>query len=117
MSSLFTRIDTVFVRVRDLDAAARWYTETLGFAERFRSDWIVVLNASETALTLIRPERTEDFCPAIEAPFNFYVPDVQRAHDHLLSRDVETGPISDGGDVLWFWFKDPDGNQLEVCHF
>jgi catechol 2,3-dioxygenase-like lactoylglutathione lyase family enzyme len=116
MPTLFARIDTVFVRVRDLDAAARWYGETFDLEERFRSDWIVVLNLGETPLTLLKSDQ-EPFTPASEAHFNFYVPDVLKAHAHLQERGVPTGPNEDGGGVRWFWFSDPDGNRLEVCHF
>jgi hypothetical protein len=38
------------------------------------------------------------------------------AHEHLSSRGVDVGPIqSDSGGNQFFWFRDLEGSELEVC--
>jgi catechol 2,3-dioxygenase-like lactoylglutathione lyase family enzyme len=110
----FHKVDTVFVKVADLAAAARWYTELLGWPELFHTEHIFVLRAPEgPPLTLLGPAATE------WSGFNFYAPDAEGAHAWLIERDVEVGPIERAPDqpVSWFWFRDPDGNRLEVCSY
>ncbi len=119
MTALFKRIDTVFLKVMDLDQAINWYTKVLGFTLRWRMDegGYAALNISETPLTLVQVPRDTEFTPTTFSSFNFYVSDITEAHNHLKEHQVEVGEIEDGGDVKWFWFKDPDGNRLEVCYF
>lgn len=111
---MFRRIDTVFVRVRNLDDAVTWYTEKLGLRLRWRQPGVACLNVSETPLTLL--EASDDFVPAAEAPFNFYTDDIEAAHRFLKEAGVTVDDeILAGDGVRWFGFRDPDGNRLEVC--
>lgn len=114
MSTLFKRIDTVFLKVKDLDQAIEWYTKVLGFDLRWKVEGYAALNISETPLTLV--QATGEFSPIKESSFNFYVSDVNEAHEHLKKHGVQLGPI-ESNEVQWFWFSDSDGNRLEVCSF
>ncbi|WP_025029063.1 VOC family protein [Caldalkalibacillus mannanilyticus] len=118
MSILFKRIDTVFLRVKNFEEAINWYTNILGFELRWKEDvgGYAALNISETPLTLVREDQ-EKFVPSASAHFNFYVENAEEAHQYLLKNDVEVGPIEKDGEVQWFWFKDPEGNRLEICSF
>jgi catechol 2,3-dioxygenase-like lactoylglutathione lyase family enzyme len=110
----FQRIDTVFVKLDDPHAAAGWYSDVLGWPELFRTDYIVVLRSPDgPPLTLLNPAGGE------WSGFNFYAPDAQAAHAWLVERGVEVGPLTRAGDqpVTWFWFRDPQGNRLEVCSY
>ncbi|MBO2518606.1 MULTISPECIES: VOC family protein [Limnochorda] len=111
---MFRRIDTVFVRVRNLDEAVAWYTQHLGLEVRWRHPGVACLNLGETPLTLL--EAGEAFHPVEEAPFNFYAPDIEAAYARLRAAGVPVDEqITDDGGVRWFGFRDPDGNRLEVC--
>lgn len=111
---LFKRIDTVFLPVRDIDAAIAWYTETLGLTLRWKSANYAALNLAETPLTLYQPER---FTPVDAVPFNFYSPDADQAHRRLALQGALVMPIQEHPGIRFFDFRDPDGNLLSVCSF
>jgi len=119
MSNIFKRIDTVFIRVKNLEKASEWYESIMGFKITWKdmSGGYVSFAIGETALTLSRiPEGTE--LKVSEAPlFNFYVSNVNEAHEYLTEKGIEVSEITVDGDVSWFSFKDLDGNKLEVCSF
>ncbi|MBG9795855.1 hypothetical protein ABD76_26795 [Paenibacillus dendritiformis] len=113
---MIERIDTVFVRVPDLEEAKTWYMEVLGLALKWENDHIAVLGLGETPLTLLKTEASS-FRPAAEAAFNFYVKDAEAAHRHLRAAGVEVSAVEEGDGVKWFSFQDHCGNRLEACFF
>lgn len=56
MSTLFKRIDTVFLKVNDFEKAIDWYCSVLGFTLRWKHEagGYAALNIGETPLTLVR---------------------------------------------------------------
>ena len=113
---LFKRIDTVFVPVRDLDAAVSWYTRALGLSLRWKQANYAALDAAQTALTLYQPEG--ELRPFTDhAPFNLYATDVQAAHRTLQAAGAQVEPIQVEPGVSFFDFRDPDGNRLGICSF
>ena len=118
MSQLFTRIDTVFLRVTDLKRALEWYHKVfsleMGWADI--DNGYASLKLGETPLTLVATP-TDQFVPQTShAPFNFFVPDAEAAHAHLTSLGIECTPIVTDS-VKWFDFYDADGNLLSVCNW
>jgi catechol 2,3-dioxygenase-like lactoylglutathione lyase family enzyme len=116
---LFERIDTVIVRVRDIEAAKRWYREKLGLEPTFEDDGeqLAVLGCGGTSLTLWQwasheaaPSPADAGCYPI-----FSAVDVEQAWRTLRTRGVTVEPVTDAGGVRWFRFRDLDGNQLEAC--
>lgn len=117
MSNLFKRIDTVFLQVTNYEKAVEWYTEVLGFTVRWNDEvnGYAALNIGETPLTLVRT--TKEISKNSHIPFNFYVPNIESAHKHLVEHGVKVEPINEDGTVKWFNFEDLEGNQLGVCYF
>lgn len=114
MPALFKRIDTIFFRVRNLDAAVAWYTETLGLTLRWQVEGYACLNLAETPLTLV--EAADDFAPVAHATFNFYATDIEAVYSQLKEAGVAVDPaIANEPGVRFFGFSDLDGNRLEVC--
>jgi len=119
MSSLFKRIDTVFLPVKDFGKAVDWYCDVLGFTVRWKDDLsgYAALNIGETPLTLVRKSEEELHNGKSHVTFNFFTADVEKAYQHLVDCQVNVEPIQDEGSVKWFKFQDLEGNPLEVCHF
>lgn len=120
MSSIFKRIDTVFLQVSDFEQAIKWYGDVLGFKLRWKDDkgGYAALDIGETLLTLVRTNNNEK--PVRKnnhISFNFYTSDIEQAHQYLVQNDVNVEPIIEDKDVKWFKFQDLEGNDLEVCYF
>ncbi len=118
----FTKVDTVIVRVPDLDKARKWYEEKLGFETAFvgKKERIVVFKAgSETSLTIyeLKPGEKKTTGKTSSSYPIFYAPDINKAHRLLKERGIKIGPIEGDQDTQWFSFWDLDQNLLEVCHY
>jgi predicted enzyme related to lactoylglutathione lyase len=110
--------------VDDVEAAKRFYGETLGLGFTTLSEEFGVasieLAGGSTTLIYAKP----DFIPATYTILNFEVDDVESAVDELSSRGVEMERyegfeqdekgIAHGPGPHIAWFKDPAGNILSV---
>lgn len=110
--------------VDDIEAAKRFYGETLGLgvtvlSEEFGVTSIQMAGGHDT-LMYVKP----DFVPATYTILNFEVDDIEAAVDELIARGVtleryesfeqdEKG-IAHGPGPHIGWFKDPAGNILSV---
>jgi catechol 2,3-dioxygenase-like lactoylglutathione lyase family enzyme len=107
--------------VDDLEAARKFYGETLGLktSEQYG---LLTLHLAGGRDTLVYPK--PDHVPANYTILNFQVDDIDAAVDELVSRGVrlerydglgqdEKGINRAGGPYI-AWFKDPAGNILSV---
>ena len=112
--------------VDDLDAAERFYRDTLGLAvERLDMGILSVTPAGGTRVMLYPKP---DHRAATFTVLNFEVPDVASAVERLTAAGVtmqrydgeggvttdERGIAQDGGGPAIAWFTDPAGNILSV---
>ena len=110
--------------VSDLDAARRFYEDTLGLrmSEVPEMGGLLRLHLGSGADVLVyaKPDHT----PATFTVLNFPVPDVEKAVDELAARGVrferyenlpsdEKGIMREGGPLI-AWFTDPSGNVFSV---
>ena len=104
----------------DIDAAKKFYGETLGIAVEEIPPGLSLKTGEKTTLIYNKP----DFEPATYTILNFQVDDVDGAVDELASRGVEferydgmdqdEKGIARGDGPTIAWFKDPAGNILSV---
>lgn len=114
---MFSRLDTVILRVRDLSAAQQWYATTLGLHAIFEDPGqrLAVLGLDGGAsLTLWELTPGERVRPSSTFPI-FGVTDARAVHAHLLSHGVAIDGVGEGSGVRFVRFADPDGNPLEAC--
>ena len=107
--------------VDDLEAAKKFYGETLGVkvSEHYG---LLSLHLAGGRDTLVYPK--PDHTPASYTILNFQVDDIDAAVDELVSRGVELEKyegmgqdakgINRAGGPYIAWFKDPAGNILAV---
>jgi catechol 2,3-dioxygenase-like lactoylglutathione lyase family enzyme len=107
--------------VSDIDAAARFYGDTLGLKTSIENG-MLMLHLAGDRTTLVYPK--PDHQPANFTILNFPVDDVEAAVDELTARGVrferyegfpqdEKGIMrGHGPDIAWF--KDPSGNVLSL---
>ena len=111
--------------VDDIDAARRFYGETLGIeVEEVPPDGLLTLKVGDGPGVMVFPK--EDHEPAVYTILNFPVADIEAAVAELEERGVrferyEGTPMETdekgifrGGGPLIAWFKDPAGNVLSV---
>ncbi len=110
--------------VDDLDAAKRFYGETLGLRLSVLDEQNGLLSlhlaGDRDTLVYLKP----DFTPATYTILNFQVHDIDSVVDDLASRgvrferyeafDQDENGISRGNGPAIAWFKDPAGNLLSV---
>jgi catechol 2,3-dioxygenase-like lactoylglutathione lyase family enzyme len=106
--------------VDDIEAARRFYGETLGI-EVSEENGLLTLHIAGDRPTLIYPKA--DHQPATFTILNFPVDDIDAAVAELKSRGVtfehyagmtdDEGVMRHGGPLI-AWFKDPAGNVLSV---
>jgi catechol 2,3-dioxygenase-like lactoylglutathione lyase family enzyme len=106
--------------VHDLEAARKFYGETLGLRTSGEQDlmWLHLAGGRDT-LVYHQPDAT----PASYTMLNFEVDDIDEAVDALAARgvhferydgfDQDEKGVSREGPYL-AWFKDPSGNVLSV---
>jgi catechol 2,3-dioxygenase-like lactoylglutathione lyase family enzyme len=111
--------------VDDIDAARRFYGETLGIeVEELPPHGLLSLKVGGGTDVLVYPK--EDHEPAVFTILNFPVADIEAAVAELEGRGVrferyEGTPMETdekgifrGGGPLIAWFRDPAGNVLSV---
>jgi predicted enzyme related to lactoylglutathione lyase len=110
--------------VDDIDAARRFYGETLGLKIEDGPMGVLSLQLANSTTVMIYPK--PDFVPATYTILNFPVQDVDAAVDDLTARGVEMerydgfdqdekGIMRDNGPTI-AWFTDPAGNILAVLN-
>jgi catechol-2,3-dioxygenase len=117
------RIDHVEVFVRDLEAAVRWYDETLGLKEARRwNPEPIMVGAGGTMLALFKASAAPRPDPG-EAPhwhrtaWHTDAAGFEEAQEHLRGLGIPfEGPI-DHRIGRSIYFVDPDGNPLEITTY
>lgn len=122
MSFAVAGIDHVEVFVRDIEAAARWYTDVLGLREVQRwNPEPVMMGAGSTKLALFRSDN-DSLAGESGRSWHRVAWATDRegfaaAQAHLAARNIPfRGPI-DHGSAHSIYFEDPDGHRLEITAY
>jgi predicted enzyme related to lactoylglutathione lyase len=110
--------------VNDLDAARRFYADTLGLQVTDVPEMGGLMRLQLGSGTQVLVYAKPDHVPATFTVLNFPVPDVEKAVDELAARGVqfqryenpptdEKGIMRAGGPLI-AWFTDPAGNVFSV---
>lgn len=111
-------VDYIRVPVDDMDAARRFYGETLGLpaGPTDAGDW-VEFQAGNVTLAMMTPETHEyAFAPLLPSTIALGVPDVAAAKAQLEAAGVEVGEVWDSGVCNGAGITDPAGNRILLHH-
>jgi catechol 2,3-dioxygenase-like lactoylglutathione lyase family enzyme len=117
-TTLLQGIDTIIVRVSNVEASKAWYAQKLGLHpvwEAPEMGLVVLDTGGPTSLTLWQTNnKIADAADTASYPI-FRTPNATDLHAELKARGVSTGELTQDAYVLSFFFYDPDGNRLEAC--
>ena len=118
-AGIFNRLDTIIVRVKNLEEAKKWYIENLSFFPVYSDDEskIVVFDlAGTTTLTLWELNESETAGNVNQgntyAVFN--CDNAEQLFKSLKKKGVSVDNFTSSEDVSLFNFYDFDGNKFEV---
>lgn len=116
-------IDYTVIFVRDMEAMRRFYEDILGFPliRELSPNWLEY-RVGDNTLALSRPGRTADDAPiphgtaALQLAFKVSPPEVDQCADELVRKGVAllSPPTNHAFGHRTLFFRDPDGNLLEV---
>ena len=119
-------IDHVALAVSDVQRAAQWYIEVLGFEHRHPGMWDgvpVFVGKGTTALALFSARRNArppsdqpDHIGMLHLAFRASAPEFRAAQRALSERGIHFD-FSDHQISHSIYFDDPDGNQLEITTY
>jgi catechol 2,3-dioxygenase-like lactoylglutathione lyase family enzyme len=116
-------IDYTVIFVRDMAAMRRFYEDILGFhlTRELSPGWIEY-RVGDNTLALARPSRTAADAPtprgsaSLQLAFRVSVPEVDQCAEELVQQGVKllSPPTDQAFGHRTLFFRDPDGNLLEV---
>ena len=110
----FMYIDTVNIKVEDLEKTVTWYTKTMGFQLLWRDDYIACIDTgNRSRLTFIQ----RDSLPGPASVVNIYTDNVEKAHEYVKTKTIDVSDIRDYGSVRLFVFSDTEGNKITMCQY
>jgi catechol 2,3-dioxygenase-like lactoylglutathione lyase family enzyme len=111
-------IDTIIIRVSDIEISKKWYQEKLDLKPIYdepKLKLVVLDTGGPTSLTLWQTEKAIQNNPDTSSYPIFRTLDANSANQELKEKGIKAGDVIDDGFVNYFHFFDPDGNILEAC--
>jgi catechol 2,3-dioxygenase-like lactoylglutathione lyase family enzyme len=116
-SPIERRIGQVFIPVRDMPTAVRWYAALLGFEPGETSHGGTIFDIPTEGGTRLALDATvAEVDPSGPPRFFWWTRDMAATVGHLDRLGARiTSDVEDIGSVHAVRFEDPDGNPLMVC--
>ncbi len=119
-------IDHVAMSVRDVERAAQWYIEILGFERRHRGMWDGIptfIGKGATSIALFPPRSNERSTPSsrsenrmLHLAFRADRKNFLSAQEELKRRGIKF-EFQDHEISHSIYFRDPDGHELEITTY
>ena len=117
-NKLLQGIDTVIIRVSDIEISKDWYQKKLGLLPVWddpQMNLVVLDTNSATSLTLWQTKKKISIDQETASYPIFKTPDASALREALIISGIQVGEIIQDEHVKYFFFYDPDGNILEAC--
>lgn len=117
-NKLLQGIDTVIVRVSDIETAKDWYLNKLGLTAVWDdpiTKLVVLDTLGPTSLTIWQTSEPVFVNKRTASYPIFKTPDAVALREELTKRGVQVDELITDDYVTYFFFYDKDGNVLEAC--
>lgn len=111
-------IDTVIIRVSDINTSKKWYEDKLGLTpvwDDANMKLVVMDTGSPTSITLWQTDKQINNNKETSSYPIFRTTDADESRSELAKRGVSVTEIIEDNIVRYFQIFDPDGNVLEAC--
>ncbi|MCW8932464.1 MAG: VOC family protein [Gammaproteobacteria bacterium] len=121
------KIDHIVLTVKDIDVSVKFYSSVLGMIkEKFGNGRIALKFGSQKInlhqygkefepKALIPQPGSEDLCFISETPINEVVKHIEKQSVKIIEGPIERTGAQ--GKILSIYFRDPDGNLLEISNY
>jgi len=114
---MIERMDTVCLKVNDIEASSSWYQETLGFKESFKGEGYRVLSIGDSGAALTIKEGDEGTLPGNHAYPIFFAKEIEQTREKLKEQSIKVSELKKDGRNTFFDVYDLDNNKLQVCYW
>ncbi|RDW20974.1 VOC family protein [Oceanobacillus chungangensis] len=114
--SLLERVDSICLKVSDIEKASTWYQDILGFNESFKGDNYRILTVGNSKVPLTIEEGVVRSSHSQVYPI-FYSKNIENVYDVLKENCVTVSDLHYDGVNKYFNLFDLDGNKLQVCYW
>ncbi|MCA2004945.1 MAG: VOC family protein [Ignavibacterium sp.] len=111
-------IDTVIIRVSDINVSKKWYEDKLGLTPVWDDagmKLVVMDTDSPTSITLWQTDKEIKNNKDTASYPIFRITNADESRNELIKRGVSVTEIIEDNVVRYFQIFDPDGNVLEAC--
>ncbi|WP_156290031.1 VOC family protein [Oceanobacillus salinisoli] len=116
--SLIDRIDTICLKVSNIEQSSKWYQEVLGFKEIFKGDNYLILGVGSSEIPLTLEKETVNHASKRNQVYPiFYTRNIEEAYKKLQKYKVKTSDIQNDGINQFLDLYDLDENRLQVCYW
>ncbi|WP_164669775.1 VOC family protein [Virgibacillus doumboii] len=114
--SFIEKIDTICLKVSDIEKSCKWYEDVLGLKEAFSGEGYRIFSVGESEI----PLTLEESCENNDSPQKgvypiFFTRDIEDAYNQLKEQSVKVSEIQHDGTNTFFDFYDLDQNRLQIC--
>jgi catechol 2,3-dioxygenase-like lactoylglutathione lyase family enzyme len=113
--SFIERIDTVCIKVRNIEESSLWYQEKLGFKVVYQGESYRVLSISDSSIPLTIEQENDTTSRSVQTYPIFFTKNIKETYRSLKEKGVNCGEIQIDGVNNFFDFYDIDSNKLQVC--
>jgi catechol-2,3-dioxygenase len=112
----------IYIPVSDLQRAAIWYIENLGFKIVKEDSIYLELRSEHGIRIMLIPKENNinshmNYSNGVQASYGFTVTDLDTIYQQFIEKGIKVGKISNY-EGRSFGFHDPDGNVIELwCEY
>ncbi|MFF2755749.1 VOC family protein [Psychrobacillus sp. NPDC058041] len=114
--NLVERIDTVCLKVSDVNKVSQWYQEVLGLQEQYKENHYVILSVGTSGVPLTLEKGSTETNENTAYPI-FFSSNIEHTFNVLTENGVKVTEIQKDGLNTFFNFCDLDGNKLQICYW